>query len=828
VAAGAGIVLLASLSIAVAQAAAPSTFVELDGNVLSDGSGTYDWANSGTLTTTGGDFKVSGTGGIFDGGHYNGATTPPTAPGKTAAALADPTIADAQFKVDPLSSDVTTCGTGDPTAYTGAGSEVNGGLLSTDTFGTASIPNKDDLSNVYATAHVTATQNEVFFGAERVINNGDSHIDFEFLQSAVTIPAACKGSFAGDRTEGDFLLSVDFTTGGTLGGTKLYQWHCNADPSATVSGPQPPDGTVCNPPAHGQSVPHYQATGSTSVVIKVNDGATAISCGGWVCRNANGTSTTQIATNELMEGGINLKDLGFTGCVSTFLPHTRSSQSFTATLKDFEIIPFNTCAHPSIATQVKNTNGTASTGDDTNVTNGGHVAIGTSVYDTATLANATSSAGGTVNYKLYSDSTCTTLATTPSLNDTQTVTNATVPSSASITLNTAGTYYFQATYSGDARNIVPAGGAKSACSSEVVVVDQNAPSISTQVRDTNGTLTTADDTDIANNGHVAIGTTAYDTAALTGATSDAGGHVTYTLYSDASCTTASTTPALSDTEAVTNGAVPRSTSVTFTKAGTYYFQASYTGDGNNKSAVSDCTKEIVVVDKNAPSIPTQVMNTNGTADTSDDTSIANNGHVAIGTSAYDTATLTGATSDAGGHVTYTLYSDASCTTASTTPALNQTVSVTNGSVPSSNSVTFSSAGTFYFQASYTGDDNNKSAISDCASEIVIVDQNSPAFHSTPKVQIKDTLSVSGLTANATGNVVVGLYSSNTCSAASQIGSDATFTAAQAAAAGGVETSFQGVLAGTYYYKVTYAGDANNKGFDNCGDESVTVGITSVS
>jgi len=229
VAAGAAIVLLAALSVGVAHAVdqPPSNYVELDGNVLFNGNAgaTYDWANNGQLSTTNGDFKVSGTGGIFDGGHFNGASTPPTAPAVTAAAAADPSLADAQFKVDPLSGDTTSCGTGDPTAYTGAGSEVNGGLLSTDTFGTASIPNKDDLSNVYAAAHLSGATNEVFFGAERVINNGDSHIDFEFLQSAVTIPSACSGSFSGSRTEGDFLLSVDFTTGGTLGGTTLYQWH---------------------------------------------------------------------------------------------------------------------------------------------------------------------------------------------------------------------------------------------------------------------------------------------------------------------------------------------------------------------------------------------------------------------------------------------------------------------------------------------------------------------------------------------------------------------------------------------------------------------------
>jgi len=44
-----------------------------------------------------------------------------------------------------------------------------------------------------------------------------------------------------------------------------------------------------------------------------------------------------------MEGSVNLLSLGFTRCIATFIPHTRSSQSFTATTKDFELIPFNTC-----------------------------------------------------------------------------------------------------------------------------------------------------------------------------------------------------------------------------------------------------------------------------------------------------------------------------------------------------------------------------------------------------------------------------------------------------------------------------------------------------
>jgi hypothetical protein len=915
------VVMAASLSTSMAQAV-PSSFVELDGNVVSNGTGTYDWANSGALTSPGtvnGVWTRAGSGGIFDGGVFRGNTTPPAAPPRTAAAAADTSIADAEFKIDPLSVDVTPCGTGDPTVYTGAGGETNGDLLSSDTFGTGSVPNKDDVSNVYAVAHVSGATNEVFFGAERVINNGDSHIDFEFLQSDVTIPATCAGSFSGNRTLGDFLLSVDFTNGGALGGTILYKWVCGTTTPAPGTG-------ICNP-SKAKNGPHYETTGTSAVTINVNGGGN-IGCGGWVCRNPDGSPNTQILTNELMEGGIDLAQLGFTGCISTFLPHTRSSQSFTATLKDFEVIPFNTCAAPTVNTQVKKAS------DDSNVANGGHVAIGTTVYDTATLSGATADAGGTMNYKLYSDDTCTTLSTTPALNSTKAVTNGIALKSDNVTFSQSGTFYFQATYSGDARNNVPPGGAKSACTSEAVVVDKNSPTIGTQVK------RASDDSDVANGASIPIGTAVYDTAALTGASSNAGGSVTYTLYSDDQCTTASTAPAFSSTKTVTNNVVPKSDNVTFTKAGTYYFQASYTGDANNNGPVkSSCSSEVVVVDKNSPTISTQVKkasddsdvangasipigtavydtsalsgattdaggtvtyrlftddtcttastnpvfestktvtggvvpksdnvtfttsgtyyfratysgdsNNNGPVSSgcssevvvvaknspsistqvkraSNDNDVANGGHVAIGAVLYDTATLSGATSDAGGTVTYALYTNDTCTVPSTTPALSDTVTVTNGSVPRSADVTFTVAGTFYFRATYSGDSNNNGPVSSgCSDEIVVVDKNSPAPHSTPVVQVKDTLSVTGFSNNATGSVVVGLYSSATCTTG-QIGSDFTFTVAQATA--GAETTFQGVTAGTYYYKIAYAGDANNNSFTSCGDETVTVGITSL-
>jgi len=100
----------------------------------------------------------------------------------------------------------------------------------------------------------------------------------------------------------------------------------------------------------------------------------------------------------------------------------------------------------------------------------GPVAIGAAVHDTATLTGATATAGGTVTYHAYAGAnTCSGLDL---LNSTVTVTNGVVPSSASTSFAVAGTYSFQATYSGDANNTGPV---SSVCSTEQLVVSPPPP-----------------------------------------------------------------------------------------------------------------------------------------------------------------------------------------------------------------------------------------------------------------------------------------------------------------------------------------------------------------
>ena len=145
--------------------------------------------------------------------------------------------------------------------------------------------------------------------------------------------------------------------------------------------------------------------------------------------------------------------------------------------------------------------------------------------DTAQLLSTSPSAvGDTVTYTIYTNSTCTTAATTQVSGQPAPVTvgaGDVVPNSPAVTFYSAGTLYFQASFSGDAGN----GAASSPCSSEPVNVIKTTTTVST-------TLV---------NSAIQAAASGADSATLGGVDSVAGGTVTFTVYSNSTCTTAATT-----------------------------------------------------------------------------------------------------------------------------------------------------------------------------------------------------------------------------------------------------------------------------------------------
>lgn len=97
---------------------------------------------------------------------------------------------------------------------------------------------------------------------------------------------------------------------------------------------------------------------------------------------------------------------------------------------------------------------------------------------------------------------------------------------------------------------------------------------------------------------VPSGMTVVDQATLQGVhAATATGTVTYTVYSDAGCTTAF---ASGGTKTVAAGTVPPSDPVTFSSPGLYYWVAAYSGDADNNASASACGAEVTTVEGPGP------------------------------------------------------------------------------------------------------------------------------------------------------------------------------------------------------------------------------------
>src|SRR5439155_256539 len=182
---------------------------------------------------------------------------------------------------------------------------------------------------------------------------------------------------------------------------------------------------------------------------------------------------------------------------------------------------------------------------------------------------------------------------------------------------------------------------------------------------------------------VSLGTAVHDTSTPHDASANAGGTVTYTVYSDDTCDTFF---AAAGTKTVVNGVVPNSDAITFNHAGVFYWQATYSGDANNNGATSSCNSEIVTVEQNIPQISTTAS-----------------GNVTVGGRISDVAHLSGGVNPTG-TITFHLYGpdDASCATS----VFTATATVSGNGNYSSGNFTTSAAGTYRWIASYGGDANN--------------------------------------------------------------------------------------------------------------------------
>jgi hypothetical protein len=416
------------------------------------------------------------------------------------------------------------------------------------------------------------------------------------------------------------------------------------------------------------------------------------------------------------------------------------------------------------------------------------VAPNTAVTDSATLPGAnTATAGGTVTYGVYSNDTCTNLVESAG---TVTVTDGAVPDSTAISLATAGTYYWNAAYSGDLLDDP----SNNACSESESVVLPPA-TVSTTV-DNAVTTNAWDNTEVT-------GASAYDSATVTGSSGTPSGTLVYSRFANLTCTGVAAT---TQTVTLAAGVVPHSTATPALGAGSYSFRGAYSGNSNYAAATGAC--EPFTVQTASASPGTVVFDQRSNAPWT--------GNETAGAEAYDTATLTGVAGfTPTGSVTYSFFANAACTgpAVTTTPA-----TVTGGLVSNAATTAGLAAGAYSYIAAYSGNADYAASSAACEPFSVLRTQTGVGIvvdNGTTHVAWDGT-ETAGAVADATStiNVVGGFTPAGTVSYAFYDNG----TCAGAAAATSVRTLSGGVVpnsavtaalgAGPYSYQGTYSGDAN--------------------
>lgn len=624
------------------------------------------------------------------------------------------------------------------------------------TVGTGSIPNnKSDLTRFYEASSI-GTNGDDFLNLAWARNNslGTANMDFEINQ-ATTPNLGAAGQHTINRTAGDLLVTYDFTNGGGKPTLGLLFWLTAA--AGNTAGQCFSANTL---PCWGN---HVTLNGSDSIGAVNNLDPVTDTLFSGSANYLNPVPALQFGETSIDLTTAGVFPPGTCEAFGSAFLKSRASASFTAEVKDFVApvpVSISNCGSITIRKVTQNGDSTfnySTTGalspSTFSLSNGGsrtYDKLAAGNYSvTETLTAAQQNAGWTLK-----NLTCTSDQT---------------PSGASVSGATA-TIALKA-----AENV------RCTYTNHINVT----PTITTQL-----SATTAN-----------IGDSIHDSSTLSGATADAGGTVTYSAYAGANTCTG--TDLLNSTVNVTNGVVPDSASFTPTAAGTYSFQAVYSGDGNNNPATSTCSSEQLLVKTN-PSITTTLSAAS----------------VEVGSTVHDSATLSDATSDAGGKVTYTVYTDNACTSGARDAG---TVDVTNGAVPDSNALSFNNAGTFYWQAVYTGDAKNNGATSPCKSETLVVNPLQPNASTAQDLIPNDSFTLTG-GFNPSGTIDFALYGpgDTTCSGTPVLhqqvnvnNGNGTYSTSN--------TTYHATDEGTYRWQSTYSGDNNNLSVTStCGTEQFTI------
>ena len=314
---------------------------------------------------------------------------------------------------------------------------------------------------------------------------------------------------------------------------------------------------------------------------------------------------------------------------------------------------------------------------------------------------------------------------------------------------------------------------------------------------------------------VVLGGSVSDAAALNGGANPTG-TITFRLYAPGD-TTCSGTPVHTSVRPIVSSQA-RADDYTPAVSGVFRWQATYDGDANNKAVIGLCggASQTLTVDFQSALVTTAVPSATG-----------------LGQAVHAEATLVGANNPTG-NVTFTLFrpTDTSCYDPIFTSVvpISSTGTATSESFVTVFSPLYVSLGTYSWKASYPGDANNAaSVVQACgaAGQTVAVGKAQPVVTGQADPSEGRVGNSIGVTATVSGSVYLSALaifelfpaSDTTCSGAP------VAAVSRSLSGGGVTSPRVSVGAGTYHWRISLGGDANNEpSSSGCGGPTQTVTV----
>lgn len=190
--------------------------------------------------------------------------------------------------------------------------------------------NKCDINNgMYLVTTDNNNNKWIIMGGDRYVTTGTSYIDFEFYQGILartsggtfTSLTASGGVFTntGGRTEGDFVLSMEYTNGGALATVHYYRWEL------------PSGSTAYRYVEH--TIPSNSITGAALAYGATNSTTVDVPYGAF--------GATSYIPYSFVEAAVNIDELihETNPCsslsINTLFIKTKASDTYSAALKDF-------------------------------------------------------------------------------------------------------------------------------------------------------------------------------------------------------------------------------------------------------------------------------------------------------------------------------------------------------------------------------------------------------------------------------------------------------------------------------------------------------------